>query len=231
MIGRMNGVPGPARVRFARREGAGQLKSVRARSASASQARRASRASRASFALRSSPRAVALASRDSRSAIERLQLLHGRLGAGPGLGVAAGPDLVLGILHRLLDGAQPVVDRAHRVARHLADRVPAVQQVAQLLAAGLRVGDREHRLGLEQQHLLLLQVGALLDVLLGLDRVPGAEELCPGRRGTGPTACRRPHAAPARRPSTAASGRGTGPRSGPSRWTRRAPRPRRPAVP
>ena len=60
------------------------------------------------------------------------------------------------------------------------------RQVAELLAGGLGVLDREDGLDLHQQGFLGGQVGDLLLVLLGLDRVAGAEEGVLGAAEPGP---------------------------------------------
>ena len=115
----------------------------------------------------------------------------------------------------LLDLADPALEVLHPVAGDLAGGVPAVGDVAEGPLGGLEVGDRQQRLGLDQELLLHLGVGGELAVLLGVGGVAGAEERVLGAAEPLPELRRRRRAAPGRRPSTPASGRGSGPAVGP----------------
>ena len=148
-----------------------------------------------------------------------LQLGDGVGGAGARLRVGPAPLVVLDAADRLLHLAHPALEVLHPVARHLAGRVPAVGDVAERLLGGAQVGDRQQRLRLDEQRLLLLGVGRELARRARRWRRRGRRRTCPGRRGTASRAGRRRPWGPGRRPSTGASGRGTSRRSGPTRST------------
>ena len=91
-------------------------------------------------------------------------------------GVAAAPLLVLDRADGLLDLPHPALEVLHPVARHLAGGVPAVGEVAEGLLGGVEVGDRDERLGLDEDLLLDLGVGGELLVERGVGGVAGTEE-------------------------------------------------------
>ena len=91
----------------------------------------------------------------------------------------------------LLDRADPALELLHPVARDLAGGVPAVGEVAEGLLGGVEVGDREQRLGLDEQRLLDLGVGGELRVQGRRWPRRGRRRRCPGRRGTASRARRR----------------------------------------
>ena len=97
-----------------------------------------------------SPAAVALSSLACVVGDAGLELADHVVGAGRLLRVAAAPLLVLDRADGLLDLAHPALEVLHPVARHLAGGVPAVGEVAEGLLGGLEVGDRDQRLGLDE---------------------------------------------------------------------------------
>ena len=205
--------------------------SSRALRASASQDSRASMAAVCSSAFLVLPAATALSRLASRSASEASSWATVSAARARASGLRAPPLVVLGAADGLLDLPHPALEVLHPVAGDLAGRVPALGDVPERLLGGLQVGDRHQGLGLDEQRLLLLRRSR---------RTRG-----PARRWLASRAPKKVSWAPrnrfhsasstplgrGRRPSTAASGRGTCRRSAPTRSSRPAPRPRRPAAP
>src|SRR5690606_25423868 len=109
--------------------------------------------------------------------VDRLvQLGGGPFRAGPLLRVRPAPALLVGLAHRLLHGAHPTLHALDVGPRHLAHPVPLVLDRAQGGLGGVRVGDRQQRLGLLERLELHLEVGRVLGVDLGVLRVTRVEE-------------------------------------------------------
>ena len=104
-------------------------------------------------------------------------------------------------------------------------------ELAERVERGLGVGHRQQRLGLGEQGRASPRRCWRTPRRAWRWSRRGPRRTCPARRGTASTARRRRPSAHRRPPSTSSSGRGRRARSGPSRSTSRAPRPRRRASP
>src|SRR5690606_22412346 len=93
-----------------------------------------------------------------------------------GFGIGAAPLGIRGLTHLLLDGPQTTLEIVHAVARHLADRLPLVLQLAQTGPGTFEIGRRVDRGGSLEQGFLRAGVLLVLGVALGVRGVARGEE-------------------------------------------------------